>query len=231
MVEQHYFQMPAYEYIDDPLRIGKIGVAFEFHIIPDGYGASRFRTKVFSSLQLLTLVGKQFVPGSRAFLLPEEQKAGSKFFRYAFYRLKTQLEASNLTNRNDINVVHNDAAQLQRALSKQCDFLASSGGRLFCCADASNPIETSADLCERCILPEPVRRCDNLRIQKILASKDSEQKLQITPDCYCINGNAIPSVTEPCVGFSGNEPECWVPFKFYLQPPPKPRIGFKTSNS
>lgn len=228
MVEQHYFQIPAYDYIDDPLSIRKLGVAFEFDIIPDGDDSLRFKTKVFFSLQLLALVGREFVPGSRAFLLPEERKAESKFFRYASFRLKNQLEASNLTNRDDINVVQNEAKHLQRASSKQCNFLALSGGSSFCCADINNPIETSAQLCKKCILPEPVCRCDNLRIQKSVGSKDAQEKYQITPECYCLNGNTIPSDSELCLGFSGNEPACWVPYKFYLPPPPKPPIGFRT---
>jgi len=227
MGEQHYFQIPAFRYLDNPLNIGKIGVAFEFYIIPDGHDASTFRTKVFFPSSFLVLVGKQFVPGSRAFLLPEEQKAGGKFFRYAFYRLKNQLETSNLTNRNDIDVVPNDAKQLQRPLLKQCDFRASSGRSLFCCADSRNPIETSAILCEGCILPEPVLRCDSLRITKTFGYKDLQGNYHIKPECYCLDGNTIPSDDEPCVGFSGREPACWVPFKFYLPPPPKPPIGFR----
>lgn len=228
MAQQHYFQIPVYRYLDNPFGIGKIGVAFEFDIVPDGDDASAFRTKVIFTIPYLALVGKEFASGTGAFLWSEERKAGSKFFRYAFSRLKDQLETSSLTNHDDISVVHNEAKQLQMPLPKQCDFRASTGGRLFCCADLDNPIETSIQLCERCILPEPVRRCHNLRIQKAVGSKDSQGKYQITPECYCLDGNTIPSDSELCLGFSGNEPACWVPYKFYLPPPPKPSIGFKT---
>ncbi|MFC2003440.1 hypothetical protein ACFLV4_05810 [Chloroflexota bacterium] len=232
MAESQYFQIPAFKYTHNPFEMGKIGgIAFMFHVIPDRDDASTFITRVIFSISLLAAVGRQFVAGSGPFILPEEQKAGSNYFRYSFYRLKNQLEDSNLTNRNDILITHTDATQLQKASVKQCDFLASSGGNLYCCADANNPIETSTYICERCTLPEPVRRCDNLRIQKIVGSKDSQGKYQITPEYYCINGNSIPSDTEPCVGFSGSEPDCWIPFKFYLQPPPKPHIGFRTQSS
>lgn len=231
MAEQHYFQITAYQYIDNSFRIGKIGVAFEFHVISDGNDTSIFRTKVFFSLSWLAAVGKQFVAGSQAFLLPKERNAGSRFFRYAFDRLKNQIETSNLTNHNDIVIVQSEAGQFQKGLVKPCDFRVSSSKGLFCCGDTNNPIETSTNICEQCILPEPVRRCDNLRIQKTVGSKDSQGRYQITPECYCIDGNTIPSGTEPCVGFSGNEPHCWIPFKFYLQSPPKPPIGFRTKSS
>lgn len=231
MVEQqHYFQIPAYRYVNDPVELEDIGVAFEFHILPDGDKASIFKTKVFFSVQFLMVAGKKYVPCGVSSLSTEDQKAGSEFFRYAFYRLKEQLEASNLTNRDDINADLDDADQLKK-LPKQCDFLASSGESLFCRADSSNTIETSALLCNSCILPEPVRRCDNLRIRKVVVSKDAQGKYQITPECYCVRGNAIPDGTEPCVGFSDNEPDCWIPFKFRLRPIAKPTVGFSTQSS
>lgn len=230
MAEQHYFQIPVYRYINNPIELENIGVAFEFHIIPDGNRASIFKTRVFFSVQFLMVAGKKIVPCGVSSLPTEDQKAGSEFFRYAFCRLKDQLEASNLTNRDDINADLNDADQL-KAFPKQCDFLVLSGGSLFCCADSANTIETSALLCNGCILPEPVRRCDNLRIRKIVGSKDAKGKYQITLECYCVRGNTIPDGTELCAGFSGNEPDCWIPFKFYLQPPAKPAVSFITRSS
>jgi len=205
-----YFQVKSYRYDDNPIDLGCIGVGFRFSILPDGYKLEAFTAKVIFAQQLLNEMGKQFI-GGRPFIKPLEK---SMFLRYAFNKLRQQLEQSNLINKEDIIIEHAEAAGGGIELLKQCEFCRPQGGKFYCTADKNNRTETSPQLCETCNFPEPIFRCDDLRIESIKRIVNASGDYRFQPGYYCLNGKTLPPEFKSCESLS-----CFTPYKFNVALP------------
>lgn len=215
MPEMRYFQIEGVKYTHTGFQVGQASaVAFQFFMCKDD--GDRFDMKVLFSTQVLNLIGKSFSLGI-PFLQESERP---RFLRYAFYRLERQLEESNLNSYVDIVVDHTEADSLRRDWPKQCDSLVSDGKNLFCHGNIDGALTTSLESCRRCVLPEPLFRCDNLRVQGVTESTDSKGERQITPQCICSGGHKLPNDIGECTRHAGRT--CFIPFRFYLPPPEYP---------
>jgi hypothetical protein len=208
MAEARYFQVERLEYSSIANGAGKpTEISFIFYIVPDGDTEAIFTVKVVFPYLLLSRL-RNYASGGTS---PSEMDK-QRLLRHAFRQLETQLKSSDLNNHNNVILDYRHAASFVMELPKQCDYLESLRLNLFCCADAANPRLTSPDICENCMLPEPILRCDNLRIQKVDDAGDTDNECRIIPSCYCLKGLLLPSdLTEcrkSCSGF--------VPYKFYI---------------
>lgn len=202
-----YFQVNSYRYDDNPIDLGCIGVGFRFGILPDGYKFDAFTTKVIFTQQLLSEMGKQFIGGT-PFLKPVEK---SIYLRYAFTKLRQQFEQSNLTNREEIIVEHLEAADGGIELPKQCEFCRPHSGKFYCTADRNNPTETYPQLCETCSFPEPIYRCDDLRIESVKRIVNASGDYRFQLGYYCLNGKVLPTELNSCKSLP-----CFTPYKFKI---------------
>ena len=202
-----YFQVISNKYEDNPIDLGCIGVGFRFGIQIDGNKFDTFFVRVIFSQQLLNEMGKQFI-GGQVFLKTSER---SQYYRYAFHILKQQMIESNMENRNDIIIFQQKYADTGIVLSKSCEYNRPHEGKRFCFADKNSPRDTSAQLCESCTFPEPVCRCDDLRIESIKRIADASGDYKFQPGYYCINGKNIPTVVKGCESLP-----CFTPFKFKI---------------
>lgn len=189
-----FFQVDAFRYEDNPMAIGRRGAAFIFTILPNGNPQEACSIKVIFTPQLLSAAGKQFI--GKPFITKEDQP---KFLRYAFYRLKQQLEDSRMANKRDIIVDPTKAAQVQRGLPRHCEFQVSHEGKLYCKGNPDKPVETSHQLCELCTLPEPLFfRCSHLGVENIKGIKDSQGRYRLSPTYNCLSGKALPHKLSNC---------------------------------
>ncbi len=142
-----FFQIYAFPYEDNPMAIGRRGVAFVFTVFPNGNSAEACSIKVIFTPQLLSAAGKQFI--AKPFITKEDQP---KFLRYAFYRLKQQLEDSNLSNRHDILIDHTKTAEVQRGVPRYCELRVSYESKWYCIGNPDKPMKTSYQLLNRILI-------------------------------------------------------------------------------
>jgi hypothetical protein len=211
MPKSKYFQVEGLEYHSIGIKAEEPNeIYFVFSIIPDGDTTASFLVRVGFPFLLLRKLRSY---GSRGLFPSETDK--QKLLRYAFCQLKAQLEGSSLDNRKNITLDHSYAGSLIRELPKQCEYLESVGEDLFCCADVNNPRVTSLHICENCTFPEPILRCDNLRIQSVDNTTDVGGECRIIPIYCCLGELRLPSDPRKC----RDECSSFIPIKFYLEQP------------
>jgi len=214
MSTSRYFQVQGLEYRSIGIEAGKpTEIYFAFSVVPDGDTTATSTVRVAFPYLLLSKL-RSYTPRES---FPSETDK-QRLLRYAFRQLKAQLEHSNLNNRKNITLDHSHAGSLTRELPKECEYLESLRGYLFCCADVYKPRVTSPHICENCILPEPILRCDNLRIRSVDNTVDAENKPRIVPTCYCLSELPLPSDPRRCREECGS----FITSKFYLEQPTLP---------
>ena len=208
MSDKHYFQIKNFEYTHDAFQIGRTGViAYLFRVFPDGKEKMSFTVKVIFPAPVLKQLGEICIVGSHIL----KESARPVLLRHAFNLLKQELETSDLMDVKDITVSSSQIAQLKEALPKQCDFREIKPEEWVCQADKRLLLPTRAEVCNACIIPEPLFRCAHLRVKTNWGENDAEGQWRITPECFCNSGKTLPVNLADCQGLY-----CYTPFKFPL---------------
>ena len=214
-----YFQVQLAKYETNAWVSDKTGVAFKFQITPDGHGEQMFAVSVMYPLHWFgSKLGKRLVKGG-PFLTDEEKP---KLMRLASHLLRKRLEESNLNELNHIIVDDKLIEQSGIVSQKQCEYLTSNGRDWLCLGiSTGESLPISYALCEECCLPEPLLRCDNMKLVKTTGDFDSKGRLHLAATCYCITGEVFPDMLDECANR-----KCFVPYRFYPRKPRR-RLGFQ----
>jgi len=218
-MEINYFQVQSIRCETNALVSGKSGVAFKFEVIPGGRKKDLFEIAVLYPLEWFTSdVGKGLVKGG-----PFLTDAGKeKLMHLSFHILRKRFNETSLKNRDTIVVDAGLVNQLSIVIQKQCEFL-SSNGRDWFCLGADEQLLLLPALCEGCPFPEPVSRCENMKLHNMTGEFDDGGILQLEAKCYCLISNTLPALLNECANRT-----CFVPHRFHLRQL-RHRLGFQFS--